>query len=147
MADFTELDAAFTLPEWVNDVRLRGLYEVLVSRFRVESEHVPLNTAQQILIERLASGYIIHRYREGRALGDRNGFGTAAAAKDSNNMLLQLLHQHTETLARFRPPDKAAVASAVRQAAAEALAAVPEGTLRQEAARGFQDALERAGVI
>ena len=66
MADFTDLDWAFTCPESVTDDDLRCGYEILVARFRVEGAHLPLNTAFQLLIERTINAYIKAKQTERR---------------------------------------------------------------------------------
>ena len=62
--DFAPLDGAFYLPEHIEDTNLRQLYEVLVSRMRREAATLPMNTVQQLLIERIAYNYIVMREKE-----------------------------------------------------------------------------------
>jgi hypothetical protein len=52
---YEDLDPAFVLPENIADDRLRGLYEVIVQRLRHEARDLPMNTVQQLLIERIAA--------------------------------------------------------------------------------------------
>jgi hypothetical protein len=97
MARLDDLDAAFTLPEIVDDPKLRGLYEVLVHRMRKEAEPLPMNTVQQLLIERIAYNYIVMRCRENGELG---GFTTAAVQKDFNTFWLSMTQEFNKMLGK-----------------------------------------------
>lgn len=92
-----DLDAAFTLPELVEDARLRSLYEVLVQRMRKEAEQLPMNTVQQLLIERIAYNYIIMRAREN---GDFGGTGTPSAQKEFNAFWLSMTQEFNRMLSK-----------------------------------------------
>lgn len=97
MARLDDLDAAFTLPDVVEDERLRGLYEVLVHRMRKEAEPLPMNTVQQLLIERIAYNYIVMRSRESGELG---GFTSASVQKDFNTFWLSMTQEFNRMLAK-----------------------------------------------
>lgn len=92
-----DLDAAFTLPETVEDVQLRGLYEVLVHRMRKEAENLPMNTVQQLLIERIAYNYIVMRSRERGELG---GFVNSNSQKDFNAFWLSMTQEFNRMLSK-----------------------------------------------
>lgn len=95
-----DLDAAFELPEIIADPKLRGLYEVLVHRMRTEAEHLPMNTVQQLLIERIAYNYIVLRSKERGELG---GFATAAVQKDYNTFWLSMTAEFNRMLGKVDP--------------------------------------------
>lgn len=97
MARLDDLDAAFTLPEIVEDEKLRGLYEVLVHRMRAEAKDLPMNTVQQLLIERIAFNYIIMRSRENGALG---GFTSANVQKEFNAFWLSMTQEFNRMLVK-----------------------------------------------
>ncbi len=97
MARLDDLDAAFELPEVVEDPRLRGLYEVLVHRMRTEAKDMPMNTVQQLLIERIAFNYIVLRSKERGELG---GFATAAVQKDYNTFWLSMTAEFNKLLGK-----------------------------------------------
>lgn len=97
MARLDDLDAAFTLPEVVEDEKLRGLYEVLVHRMRGEAKDLPMNTVQQLLIERIAFNYIIMRSRENGALG---GFTSANVQKEFNAFWLSMTQEFNRMLVK-----------------------------------------------
>lgn len=97
MAHLDDLDAAFELHDTVEDPRLRGLYEVLVHRMRNEAKDLPMNTVQQLLIERIAYNYIVMRSRE---RGEYGGFATAAAQKDYNTFWLSMTQEFNRMLGK-----------------------------------------------
>ena len=95
MGNLDSLDAAFTLPEWVTeDTRLRALYEVIVARMRRESEGVPMNTIQTLLMERIALNYIVMKAREEGTLNTLS----AAAQKDHQTWWLAMTAQFNKQL-------------------------------------------------
>lgn len=93
--DLSALDDAFHLPENIEDPRLRGLYEVLVARMRREAIDLPMNTVQQLLIERIAYNYIVLRDFEA---GGR--FSTANAQKDFNTFWLSMTQEFNRMLTK-----------------------------------------------
>jgi hypothetical protein len=97
MARLDDLDAAFELPDVIEDTKLRSLYEVLVSRMRNEAKNLPMNTVQQLLIERIAFNYIVMRSRERGELG---GFATAAIQKDYNTFWLTMTAEFNKMLSK-----------------------------------------------
>ncbi len=95
-----DLDAAFELPDIVEDPKLRGLYEVLVHRMREEAKHLSMNTIQQLLIERIAYNYIVLRSKERGELG---GFNTASIQKDFNTFWLSMTQEFNRMLGKNEP--------------------------------------------
>lgn len=98
--NFEDLDFMFALDEAVNSEELRAGYEILVSRLRKESKDLPLNTAQQILIERLAHEYVTQKWRESLPLGTANGFANITAMRDAKSNLLAMIKELNAGLAR-----------------------------------------------
>lgn len=92
-----DLDAAFEPPEEVTDTRLRALYEVLVQRMRNEARNLPMNTVQQLLIERIAYNYIVLRSKERGELG---GFAHANVQKDFNAFWLSMTQEFNRMLGK-----------------------------------------------
>ena len=92
-----DLDAAFELPEHVEDEKLRHLYEVLVHRMRDEAKNLPMNTVQQLLIERIAYNYIVLRAKERGELG---GFAHANVQKDFNAFWLSMTQEFNRMLGK-----------------------------------------------
>jgi hypothetical protein len=88
--DLHELDAAFELPEVISDVKMRNLYEVIVVRLQKEARNLPMNTVQQLLIERIAYNYIVLRVKERGELG---GFNTTNGQRDFNSFWLSMTQE------------------------------------------------------
>lgn len=95
--DLSALDGAFYLPEHVDDANLRALYEVLVARMRKEAADLPMNTVQQLLIERIAYNYIVLRVKE---RGGDGGFNTTAVQKDFNTFWLSMTQEFNRMLTK-----------------------------------------------
>lgn len=91
------LEAAFELPESaVGDLNFRMLHAALVDKLLDEAKNVPMQTAQYILIERIATKYIYIKYRESAGFDSMNPI----AADKENTHLLALLAQFQKMLAK-----------------------------------------------
>ncbi len=99
--DLSALDGAFTLPDTIDDPGLRSLYEVLIARMREEAKHLPMNTVQQLLIERIAYNYIVLRSKERGELG---GFGSTSVQKDFNTFWLSMTQEFNRMLGKGGEP-------------------------------------------
>jgi hypothetical protein len=97
--DYRDLDPIFETPEWL-PAKQKVVYEILVARMRRESAGLPMNTLMQVLIERIALGYATLRLREGKPLGDREGFADASQAKDVNAFFLRAMKEFNDQLYR-----------------------------------------------
>lgn len=106
-SNYTDLDAAFTLPEVIEEPALRELYEVLVHRMRQEASHLPMSTVQQLLIERIAYNYIVLRWYEMRSL-----FAHTTAQKEFNTFWLSMTQEFNRQL---RAQDEAARTALIKQ--------------------------------
>jgi hypothetical protein len=142
------LDGFFTLPAWVTRRELREGYEAIVSRMRRECMHVPMNTVQQLLIERIAFNYIILKQREAARMGTERGFADPDAIKDFNTFWLKMTAEFNNLLVKFKPSDKEAVMAQVRGAVEEIMATLPpeHHELRNELMYRFVKTFERAGL-
>lgn len=59
------LQRAFRLPRHISsDTELSALYDEMVLRLRREAQGLPMNTLQQILIERIAGLYVQIKFKE-----------------------------------------------------------------------------------
>jgi hypothetical protein len=95
--DLSMLDDAFDLPESaVPDERYRMLYQVIVHRLLEESQNVPMNTAQLLLIERIAANYIYIKVRESGGIENMNPL----AQDKMNTYFLATLAQFQKMLAK-----------------------------------------------
>lgn len=126
------LDGAFELTPLVADPKLRELYEVIVARLRQEASSVPMNTVQQLLIERIAANYIMLKAREAVPIGDDQGFAHTTAVKDFNTFWLGMTREFNAQLHRFGPNDHEATLRRVRDVIVSELSNVEDGALRNE---------------
>lgn len=140
------LDKAFTLPEWMNDEDLKYVYEVIVIRMRREAAHIPMNTVQQLLIERIALNYIVMKYRESKPLGNEQGFQHAGVIKDWNTFWLASTREFADLLVKFKPSDREGVLHQVKEVITEVLGTIEDGQLRNELLQRFVATLSRVGV-
>jgi len=108
MADWADLDAAFTLPEGIPD-DLRVLYEHLTARVRRETDHLPLNTLVQLQIERTLSRYIRLKTREMHPIGHPDGFATLAEARDEEKLWLEYTKALNDQVFKMKAGDRKAV--------------------------------------
>ncbi len=147
MADRLEdLDAAFTLPDSVDDPTLRQLYEVLVARMRAEARHLPMNTVQQLLIERIAFNYIVLRAKEGGQLG---GFAHASIQKDYNTFWLSMTSEFNRLLGKVEPlsnADKKGFLREIQAIIVKTLDTVDDPKVRSGLFEKLAAAFQEAGI-
>ena len=147
MADFTDLDWAFTCPASVEDDDLRAGFEILVARFRAEGEHLPLNTAWQLLIERTVTAYVKVKQIERKKYKEKGAFEHAGQEKDYNGYVNGLLHEVNEVLRRNYPSaDRDLTLQQVREVILEVVRGLPDKNSRDDMARRFAVAFEEHGL-
>lgn len=141
-----DLDAAFELPDVVTDPKLRELYEVLVFRMRQEARHLPMNTVQQLLIERIAYNYIVLRSKERGELG---GFGTANIQKDYNSFWLGMTSEFNRLLGKSEAmsgSDRKALLKDIQSIIVQTVATVEDESVRAHLLEQMATAFEKAGI-
>lgn len=141
-----DLDAAFELPDVIDDPKMRQLYEVLVHRMRTEAKHLPMNTVQQLLIERIAFNYVVLRVKERGELG---GFTTAAVQKDYNTFWLSMTAEFNRLLGKVEPmsgADRKALLREMQQIIVNTIATVPDPQVRSELLEKMATAFANAGI-
>jgi len=147
VADFEDLDWAFSCPVSVTDEDLRGGYEVLVARFRAEGEHLPLNTAFQLQIERTITAYIKVKQAERREYGAAGGFADPRQEKDFNAFVRDMLHEVSDMLRKNHPnADKELLLAEVKEVILGVMRGIPDTGVRDDLARRFAVAFERSGL-
>jgi hypothetical protein len=137
------LDRLFQLPEWVGDPELRHSYEVIVARLRRETEHLPLNTLQQLRIERIVFNYIVLKFRESQAASE---FAFAENLKDWNTYWAAITREFDAVLKAWQPKEQDAIMAMVRSAVAEVIATVEDTGVRNDLVRRFPDTFIRMGL-
>lgn len=142
------MDAAFDLPQEVEDEKLRALYEVLIHRMRREAEHLPMNTVQQLLIERIAYNYVVLRSKERGQLG---GFNHSGIQKDYNTFWLDMTREFNRMLGKTEGSLSAADRKALMKEMQKiilntVMSAVTDPNSRSELLEKFAANFEAAGI-
>ncbi len=91
--DYASLDVVFTLPDTIDDPRLREMYEIIVTRLRHEAANCEMTTVQQLLIERIAYNYVVLRWHE-----SNNTFSHTTAQKEFNSFWLSMTQEFNKQL-------------------------------------------------
>jgi hypothetical protein len=142
-AGVDSLDALFELPDWINDPQLCNAYEIIVARLRREIEHVPLNTVQQLRIERIAFNYITLKFREKNAASE---FAFAEHLKDWSTYWAAISRDFDAVLKAWKPKEMDAIMAVVKNAVAEVIATVEDPKVRNDLVLRFPATFERAGL-
>ena len=146
MADFSDLDWAFECPPTVTDQRLRNGYEILVARFRGEGEHLPLNTAFQLKIERTINAYIRNKQAELVEVGKTGGYKDSREELEFNRFVQGCLNDVSEMLRRNIPnADRELVMAEVKDILVTVMRGIPDSDVRDDLSRRLAAAFERAG--
>lgn len=146
MADFSDLDAAFHLPEQVASDSLRELFEVLVGRLRAESDQVPMSTAQILRGERMVTEYVLIKHRETLSYGLPGAYQHAGQEKDSNLAWRAIAKDWDDILQRTKPGDRQSVLGEVKAAIVEVLGTIEDGGQRNELTSRFVATFDRLGI-
>jgi hypothetical protein len=89
-----DLARAFRLPDWViADPELVALHTAIVRRLRTEAHGMPMNTVQQLLLERIAFNYIVLKHKE-----ETDGFTTPTQQKDFTQWWLAMTQEFNKLL-------------------------------------------------
>lgn len=140
------MDEAFTLPDSVTDPKLRALYEVLVARLRQEAEHLPMNTVQQLLIERIAYNYIVLRSKERGELG---GFAHSAIQKDFNTFWLSMTQEFNRMLGKVEgigAADRKSLLKDMQKIIVETVSTVSDPKVRTDLLEKMAAKFQAAGI-
>jgi len=142
--DLNSLDSAFTLPEQVTaDSTLQHLYEVIVDRMRRESEGVPMNTIQTLLMERIALNYIVMKAREQGLLNPLS----AAAQKDHQTWWLAMTAQFNKQLNKATEQEyKDKILREVTNVIVSVLSKVEDPKLKLQLKNDLMSGFEAAGI-
>lgn len=124
----------FALPKFIAEDStasdLVDVYWVFVDRLKEEVKLLPLNTLQQMLLERVCTNYIILRWRERKGFGETDGFEHSTAAKDFNSFWL-MTHKELNAQLKLNADDfRDNYAQLVREGVQEALADFAPDTQR-----------------
>jgi hypothetical protein len=141
-----ELDAAFELPDIITDPKLRSLYEVLVHRLRLEAKDLPMNTVQQLLIERICYNYIVLRSKE---RGDLGGFSHSTVQKDFNSFWLSMTAEFNRLLGKTEAvagTERKSLGKQMQTIIMSTVAQVSDVKVRSELLQKLATEFEKAGI-
>jgi hypothetical protein len=131
------LARAFQLPTFIQeDAGLSGLYDYMVDQLRREASGLPMNTLQQLLIERIASFYVHIKYKEENA-----GFTTANQQKEYNTEWRNLLVEFNRLLTASDDKLRTALLTEIQKLVTDSIRLVTNDeerrAVRRELAGGF----------
>lgn len=92
--DLAALDCIFELSDGVtSDAGQRQMYEILVARLQREARHLQMNTVMQLLIERIATNYVVIKVKEAVGIGREGGFTSTSAQEKFNAFWLSMVRE------------------------------------------------------
>lgn len=141
-----ELDLAFQLPANITDPDLRTLYLILIKRMKRESAHLPMNTVQILLIERIAYNYIVMRSKEAATTTEEGAFTHATQQKEFNTFWLQMTQEFNKQLRTTDAEFRAQVMKTMASAVVGVLREIDDPILQAKLRIRLADAIEKEGL-
>ena len=131
----TGLDAAFSMPTHIREEMpdLGDLYDEMVANLRTEAFGIPMTTMQTLLIERIATKYIVIRYRE------RVGWVGTNAEAQANQQWSDLMKEWNRLLAAGHEQLRESLLKQMETMAQEAVDLVEDQSIRQLLRRHFAE--------
>lgn len=138
------LEAAFELPAFVTEhPALVQLHGAICRRLRKEAEGVPMDTIQELLLERIAFNYIVMKARERGVLS----LGSERAQKDFQTFWLAMTNQFSKNLQKATAAeDRARTLREVRDIVIDTLSQVEDKTTKDHLLHQFAQAFQQAGI-
>lgn len=129
------LDAAFNLPEnvRVEFPDLGTLYDDLIDNLRSEAFGIPMTSMQVILIERIATKYILIKYRE------RVGWLGTNAEKDANAQWMDAVKEWNRLLAQGHEQMRERLLEQVEKIASDGVKLIEDTETRQKVRSHFEE--------
>jgi hypothetical protein len=135
------LDNAFMLPEFIMENEpLVTLYEEMVKRLRQEAKGLPMNTLQQLLIERISSFYVQIKHKENTSTFTMN------QQKEFNVYWLSLTQEFNRLLAASDDKLRSALLIEVQTIVSEAVSEVKDPEDRRTVRRVLADKFANIGL-
>jgi hypothetical protein len=136
------LARAFRLPEHIQqDAELVALYDEMVERLRREALGLSMTTMQQLLIERLATKYVIIRYNENTGWQGLS----ITAEKDMNAQWSDLLKEWNRMLQAGQEKMRDALLGQFEKISQGAVDMVHDKETRQSLRRHFREQFASMG--
>lgn len=122
------------------------LFNVLVVRLQAECAHLPLSTLQFLLLERIASNYILLRYRELIPVGEAGGYSNTKYEKEANTFWLAMTREFNDQLRAYKKGDRESVLAEVRDVIVTTLSEIPDAGTRTDLMTRFTVAFDSLGI-
>lgn len=140
------LDLAYTLPDNITDFRLRRLYKILIDRMRRESAHLPMNTVQQLLIERIAYNYIVMRFKEAANTIEEGAFAHATQQKEYNTFWLSMTQEFNKQIRSTDAETKSQLMRVMVEVVANVLREIDDPQLQSRLRLKIADGIHERGL-
>ena len=135
------LSEVFVLPPEVVDHHedLIGIHQELVDNLRAEAFGIPMTSMQVLLIERIATKYILIKYRE------RTGWLGTNAEKDANTQWLDLVKEWNRLLAQGHEAMRERLLEQVEKIMGDGVNLIPDKETRQKVRLFYQEQFAAMG--
>jgi hypothetical protein len=136
-----DLDRAFRLPRYIQeDTELNDLFDSMVLRLRREALGIPMNSVQTLLMERIASMYVIIKYRE-----DHDNWAGASQQKDFNDYWLKCTVEFNRILTANDDKLRQAMLLEIQKVVMDSLKTISDPEERRRVMRDLSGSLANAG--
>jgi len=136
------LNQAFNLPAtMVEDFpELAEIHDEIVTRMKAEAHGMPMNTVQNLLLERIAYNYVFLKYRELR--GETSG----REQKDLNSFWLSMTQEFNRLLSVNEAERRDQLMTDVVDVFQEAIALIQDQATRQAVSQSVSAGLAKKGL-
>jgi hypothetical protein len=129
------LAPAFRLPPHIaENEEYVALHREIVTRLRREAAGLPMNTVQQLLLERIAANYVTIKWKE-----DRAEFVRANEQKDYNTFWLSMTVEFNKQMRESDDKLRQAMLAEVMKVTQDAMEIIPDKTVRQAVRRKLSE--------
>lgn len=134
-------DNVYNLPDSIDDPALVEMYNVIVHNLKEEASTLPMNTVQQLLLERIAYNYILLRWKE-----NRDGWTHERNQKEFHTFWLSMTAEFNRNLRAAKADELVmAIKDKMMIAVKNALETVPSD-VRSPFMNALADGFEEAGL-
>lgn len=136
------LEQAFSLPEYIvtEFPELADIHSEIVLRLRSEAHGMPMNTVQNLLLERIAYNYVYLKYRE------LKGSSTGREQKDLNSFWLSMTQEFNRLLSVNEAERREKLMKDVVDVFQEALALIQDKETQQAVSQSISAGLAKKGL-
>lgn len=135
------LESAFSLPEYVREEypELGDLYDEMISNLRAEAFGIPMSSMQVLLIERIATKYILIKYRE------RVGWVGTNAEKDANAQWMDAVKEWNRLLAQGHEQMRDRLLEQIEKITSDGVNLIEDAESRQKVRSFYQEQFAAMG--